>query len=44
VLATAAAAALSDGDRITDSPVLFGLLILLIVALDRVRINLFERA
>jgi hypothetical protein len=35
---------LSDFDRVADSPVVFALLIALIVALDRVRINLFERA
>ena len=44
LLATGIAAALSNPDPITDSPVVFGLLILLIVVLDRVRINLFERA
>jgi len=42
--ATAAIAGLSDFDRVADSPVVFALLIALIVALDRVRINLFERA
>jgi hypothetical protein len=42
--ATAAVAGLSDVDRVADSPVVFVLLIALIVALDRVRINLFERA
>jgi HD domain len=44
VAATAVVAALCDFDRVGDSPVVFGLLILLIVSLDRVRINLFERA
>ena len=44
IAVTAVVAALSDFDRIGDSPVVFGLLLALIVALDRVRINLFERA
>jgi putative nucleotidyltransferase with HDIG domain len=44
VAATAVVAGLSDFDRVGDSPVVFGLLLMLIVSLDKVRINLFERA
>jgi putative nucleotidyltransferase with HDIG domain len=43
VLATAVIAGLSDFDRVTDSPIVFVLLIALMVSLDRVRISLFER-
>jgi putative nucleotidyltransferase with HDIG domain len=44
VAATAIVAGLSDFHRVSDSPVVFGLLIVLVISLDRVRINLFERA
>jgi len=41
---TALVAGLSDFDRVADAPVALALLIALIVAPDRVRISLFERA
>jgi putative nucleotidyltransferase with HDIG domain len=43
VLSTAGVAAFSDYGRVTHSPLVFGLLIALTLALDTVRIDIFER-
>jgi putative nucleotidyltransferase with HDIG domain len=43
VLATGAVAAVSDGGRVAHRPLVFGLLIALTLALDTVRIDIFER-
>jgi putative nucleotidyltransferase with HDIG domain len=43
IATTAVIAGFSDFDRIENSPIVFSLLILLMLSLDRVRINLFER-